>query len=438
LSFLQVTGDNMNNKNNKRSHNKRFAIAAVLAIMAVLLVNMTTAQSAKPKGDTTRLPSTARLQVNSAAVTRGTDTIDDGSFEAGASGDSPAWTEASTAFGSPLCTAGACGTGGGTAGPRTGDVWSWFGGNNGGGENGSMTQSLTISDLGANTAAVELYLWIGSFDAAGTDSLTVTLGGDLLFTAVETEVAYQAGYTLVSLDVSSYDDGVARDLVITGTDLAGANTNLNVDDVALVISGVGGTPTPTDVVVETATATPTDVVVETATATPTEVVTGTELVANGGFELDLSPWTLKNESGDKVKCNTETKVISNSGECAFQFKGVVGESSKIQQNVALDGVVFTATDVLDLSLFVNAKKATASGKVKVVVKYSDSEDRTKLTADIATTVGYAELTDSDVLLSAAVSKIKFQIKHSSTSGKVYVDDVSLAQVAGAPALLPLP
>jgi hypothetical protein len=196
---------------------------------------------------------------------------------------------------------------------------------------------------------------------------------------------------------------------------------------------VAATETPA----ETATATATEPPVETATATPTEAPTEVELVDNGGFEADLTPWVLKNASGDKVKCNTETKVVANTGLCAFQFKGVVGESSKIQQTVDLVGVTFTATDTLSLSLFANAKKATASGKVKVVVKYSDSEDRTKLTADIATTVGYAELTDSDVLLSAAVSKIKLQISHKSTSGKIYVDDVSLAQVA-ASALLPLP
>ncbi|HEX2618600.1 MAG TPA: hypothetical protein VHL11_00600, partial [Phototrophicaceae bacterium] len=197
--------------------------------MGILVVSITNAQTAKPNGNTARIPLTSRFQPHSAVVSRGTDTIDDGSFEAGASGDSPNWIETSTLFGTPLCTADFCGTGGGTAGPRTGTVWAWFGGASGGGEDGTMTQSLTINDLGTGTASLEFYLWIGSFDAAGTDSLVVTLGGDTLFTTLETNATYQAGYTLVSIDVSSYDDGVARDLVLEGTDLAGANSNLNVD-----------------------------------------------------------------------------------------------------------------------------------------------------------------------------------------------------------------
>ncbi|HET9494904.1 MAG TPA: zinc-dependent metalloprotease family protein, partial [Chloroflexia bacterium] len=52
--------------------------------------------------------------------------IVDGSFEAGS--PNPYWDEGSTNFGTPLCDAASCGTGGGTAGPRTGAWWSWFGG----------------------------------------------------------------------------------------------------------------------------------------------------------------------------------------------------------------------------------------------------------------------------------------------------------------------
>jgi hypothetical protein len=120
-----IQGANMNNKRNLRTTNKLFVIAAVLVVMAVLLVNVANAGNANQSG-TTRTQVTTRFQQQSAVATRGVDTILDGSFEAGASGDSPDWTEASSIFGTPLCTAGACGTGGGTAGPLTGTVWSWF------------------------------------------------------------------------------------------------------------------------------------------------------------------------------------------------------------------------------------------------------------------------------------------------------------------------
>ena len=52
--------------------------------------------------------------------------IQDGSFEAGS--PNPFWTESSTNFLTPLCTLADCGDGLGTAGPRTGLVWAWFGG----------------------------------------------------------------------------------------------------------------------------------------------------------------------------------------------------------------------------------------------------------------------------------------------------------------------
>jgi len=59
------------------------------------------------------------------------DVIQDGSFEAGT--PNPFWSESSTAFGSPICSVGLCGSGGGTAGPRTGSYWVWFGGTRAGG-----------------------------------------------------------------------------------------------------------------------------------------------------------------------------------------------------------------------------------------------------------------------------------------------------------------
>ena len=52
------------------------------------------------------------------------------------------WTEASTNFGTPICDAVSCGTGGGT-GPHGGTFWVWFGGIDAV-EEGSMSQSVTI------------------------------------------------------------------------------------------------------------------------------------------------------------------------------------------------------------------------------------------------------------------------------------------------------
>jgi hypothetical protein len=443
----------MNNKRNTYTINKLFAVAAVLVVMAVLLVTATSAQTVNPKGNTSRIPLMSRFQQSSSVMTRGVDTILDGSFEAGSSGDSPDWDEFSAVFGTPLCTVAACGDGGGTAGPRTGTVWSWFGGANGGGEEGTMTQSLTISDLAGGTATLEFYLWTGSFDAAGTDSVIVTLGIDPLFSAVETDATYQAGYTLVSIDVSSYDDGVARDLTIAGTDLAGTNTNLNVDDVALVIvPGGGDTNTPTDEPTATdeptntpggPTETPTDEPTDEPTATATEAP-GTELIGNGDFENldgdgkpDITPWVVKNSSGDKAKCNKDKdgdgipdKIFANTGNCAFAFKGVTAEAGKLEQVIDLTGVTPGVGDTLNLT-FAAQTKGGGEGKAKVVFKYGD-DTKTKISVTVgATDDVYAPFAGTADLTSADITKSKINFKMTTEVGKMYVDGVSLRLVAAA-------
>jgi hypothetical protein len=433
-----IQGVYMNNKRNFRTTNKLIAIAAVLVVMAVLLVNVANAGNAN-QGSTTRNQVTTRFQQQSAVATRGVDTILDGSFEAGASGDSPDWTETSTVFGTPLCTEAACGLGGGTAGPLTGDVWSWFGGANGGGEIGTMTQSLTISDLAGGTATLEFFVWTGSFDAAGTDSLIVTLDGDPLLTILETDAAYQAGYTLVQLDVSTYDDGTARDLVFTGTDAAGANTNINLDDVSLVIvPGGGETNTPTEEPTSDVTEEPT----EEPTATPTDEPPGVELIQNGDFEAldsegkpDVTPWVIKNATGDKGKCNKDKdgdgipdKIFANTGDCAFQFKGVPSDAGKIQQTLDLTGVTMGVGDTLNLT-FAAQTKGEGLGKGKLVFKYAD-DTKTKISIDITSTSDvYAPFAGSETLTSADVAKAKINFKMTTESGKVYLDTVSLRLVA---------
>ncbi|HEX2622014.1 MAG TPA: carbohydrate binding domain-containing protein, partial [Phototrophicaceae bacterium] len=173
----------------------------------------------------------------------------------------------------------------------------------------------------------------------------------------------------------------------------------------------------------TSTETPTLGVTETPTPTPTQAVT--ELLVNGGFETELEPWVAKNATKDKVKCDTPEKIIAYEGECAYRFKGGAAENSKIQQLIDLTGLTFAVDDAVSLSLFVNGGNAATSGKVKVVIGYSDTTQAGKITATIVSTADYTELTGTYALQSAAVNKIKVQIKNKSTSGKLYVDAVSL-------------
>ncbi|HEX2618603.1 MAG TPA: hypothetical protein VHL11_00615, partial [Phototrophicaceae bacterium] len=170
------------------------------------------------------------------------------------------------------------------------------------------------------------------------------------------------------------------------------------------------------------------------------------ILVNGDFEATdgtrstrasvLDPWTIKNAVGDKIKCDTETKIVAHGGVCAFQFKGSIGESTKLQQTVDLTGLTFLAGDTLDLSAFLNANKPTTAGKIKVVVAYNDSTTPNKFKGSFGPTSGYEEQVGSVSVASSAVSKIKVMFINKSTAGKAYLDDVSLLQTSATVLSLP--
>jgi hypothetical protein len=167
-----------------------------------------------------------------------TEYIVDGSFEgctpSAAPDACPAWGEFSTQYGSPVCDAGWCGTGGGTAGPRTGTVWSWFGGAVGF-ENGYVDQSVTIP-AGAS-ATLTFYLWAGVWSGDTLDTFDVFVDAVSVFNLTGAALGappYNAGYTLVTLDLGAYADGTAHLLRFDVTTNSGV-TNVSLDDVSLIV-----------------------------------------------------------------------------------------------------------------------------------------------------------------------------------------------------------
>ncbi|HEX2623429.1 MAG TPA: hypothetical protein VHL11_24880 [Phototrophicaceae bacterium] len=192
------------------------------------------------------------------------------------------------------------------------------------------------------------------------------------------------------------------------------------------------TETPTVTSTPDATGTATSTPDATATATST-AVPGTELLSNNGFEAkqpnskpDLAPWTVKHGAGEKIKCKPG---VPNSGECAFRFKGGTLEHSKLIQVADLSAITPTVGDNLDLSLFMVG--ANATGKVKLKVKYNDSTPTGRQKVPVAGMSVYTELTAHYALESADVKSIMVQITSKSTSGKTFVDDVSLIYTTAA-------
>lgn len=165
-----------------------------------------------------------------AAPTTPTNLLLDPSFEA-SDGSSLYWTQSSTYFGTPLCTVADCGNGGGTAGPRIGSVWGWFGGISDD-ETATLSQTVTIP---SGTATLQFYFWIGSA-GAGSDAADVfraKIDGNTVFSANATQTGSYPAYTLVSVNVNAYANGAAHTVMFESV-TTGQNVNFNLDDVALL------------------------------------------------------------------------------------------------------------------------------------------------------------------------------------------------------------
>ena len=177
---------------------------------------------------------------NSATHTNGVELVTDGSFEAV---NAVAWAQTSTNFGSPLCDVAGCGNGAGTAGPRTGTQWIWFGGADTLAETASVEQAVTLP-AGANS--LTFGYWLGVCGTGGAaDFIRLTVGGTELWrrNASSTECG-AAGYSVATVDISALAAGVSRNIrfeATTGT--AGNNSNFHIDDVS--IAGLATCVVPT-------------------------------------------------------------------------------------------------------------------------------------------------------------------------------------------------
>ena len=157
----------------------------------------------------------------------GINQVQDGSFEAGT--PNPYWTEASTNFGTPLCTVAACGAGTGT-GPRTGQWWAWFGGI-AAFEEGSMTQQVTIP-----AGATNLTFYTEAIICASpNDYLEVEIDATQVFlmTGADPQCGV-LGYAQEVVDISAYADGGVHTLTFHSITTGVGNTNFFVDDVELL------------------------------------------------------------------------------------------------------------------------------------------------------------------------------------------------------------
>jgi len=232
--------------------------------------------------------------------------------------------------------------------------------------------------------------------------------------------------------------------------------------IVMVVNGDDGgaantpTETPTDEPTATATdeptntpggptETPTDIPPATVTPTVTEPP-GTELLINGDFENrnsegkpEITPWTIKNATGDKGKCSKDfdgdgviDKYFAHTGDCAFRFKGKPAEAGKLQQVIDLSSISLNVGDTINLYYHAQTTGG-GTGKNKVVIKHSD-DVKTKISTEIGDTGGvYLPFVGSATVSDSNVIKAKIKFKMTSEFGKLFLDSVHLHVVAGSTA-----
>lgn len=161
--------------------------------------------------------------------------VADGGFElTNATGQNPYWTSTSTRFGTSLCTVAACGTGNGTASPRTGTASVWFdGSDNTAAEQATASQIITFPSAGR--AFLNYYLRIGSVNAPSTSILQVSVDGAVVQTISEPPVA-ESSYTLRTIDLGAYADGGTHSISFQYNRPGGVGPdNFTIDDVSLSV-----------------------------------------------------------------------------------------------------------------------------------------------------------------------------------------------------------
>ncbi len=149
--------------------------------------------------------------------------------------DHPEWVEEDNVFGSPICSA-ACLTGGaGSAGPRTGSHWAWFGGVSGLEQEQSLSQIRTFATEPI-TAALSFYVWVGAFENE-TAELIARFDGVRVFTLAQfNQDDFADGYTRVVVplpDPVTADPHEVRFEYESEASSGEALTNVNVDDVSV-------------------------------------------------------------------------------------------------------------------------------------------------------------------------------------------------------------
>lgn len=173
-----------------------------------------------------------------------------------------------------------------------------------------------------------------------------------------------------------------------------------------------------------------------------------ETINNGGFENKAptgalpAGWTGQNLLNDKRLCNTDSKYITENGNCAFRFIGSAKNDASLTRKLNISSLV--AGDDLVLR-FVAAGEGVLQGKgeVRVLVTY---KNKTTAAFKIVVPVGnYRDVFQSLPLnIQRPVANVTVTLRYKGASGKVTFDEVSVLRLpaytppTAANTLIPVP
>lgn len=176
-----------------------------------------------------------------------------------------------------------------------------------------------------------------------------------------------------------------------------------------------------------------------------------ELVRNGDMEVDANNdrvpdgWRGIRLSADRRLCNNANRTVSFTGNCAFRFRGGPGENSVLRQNLDLSR--FSSNTVLELSFAVDTNRAPLNNFARVVINYTDGTRSVQNISIPDTTNGYEVITET-IFINGPVANANLQFRNRQTSGRIFLDAVSLIAVGAdgpppagplsVPDFLPLP
>lgn len=148
----------------------------------------------------------------------------------------PFWTSTSQSFGTAICTLGTCPDDAGTALPRNGSAWVWFGGTNGA-EIGTLSQSVVIPT--GSPRHLNFFLRRGFVSVPLDAVLRVKVDGTTLRTFDEPASA-ESIYAARSVDLGSFANGASHSVQFEYVNPAGSGkSNFVLDDISIDCSAGG-------------------------------------------------------------------------------------------------------------------------------------------------------------------------------------------------------